>query len=406
MLDHKYILYCQSNGNGKSYLAIGMEDSLVVNFSGNAFDQLDEFLKEKNSWVFGCFSYDLKNEIEDLQSKNSDGVEMPEMIFFRPKMVLEIEKNEYKIRHNSTDYSQQKIDDIFNKSQSEKTAKNSLKEIRIESRTSKKEYLKNAAEILDHIQKGDIYELNYCQEFFVENITLSPWETYQSLNDYTKAPYACFMRWEDQYVLSGSPELFLEKKGSKIISKPIKGTIRRGANSDEDELLKIQLRNDKKERAENVMIVDIVRNDLSRTAKKSSVKVEELCEIYSYETVHQMISTVVSEKHPERTNVEVLKYAFPMGSMTGAPKIRAMELIEKFEDFKRGIYSGAIGYFEPNGDFTFNVVIRSILYDAKNKYCSYSAGGALTALSVPKNEYEESLLKAEAMKKSIVENAR
>jgi len=213
------------------------------------------------------------------------------------------------------------------------------------------------------------------------------------------------MRWNQQYVMSGSPELFLEKKGEKIISKPIKGTIKRGKDADEDALLIDQLKNDKKEVAENVMIVDIVRNDLSRTAKINSVKVEELCAIYSYETVHQMISTVGSEIHPDRSNVDVLKNAFPMGSMTGAPKIRAMELIEEYEDFKRGIYSGAIGFFTPEGDFTFNVVIRSILYNAKNKYCSYSAGGALTALSIPEKEYEESLLKAEAMKKAIVENA-
>jgi len=235
---------------------------------------------------------------------------------------------------------------------------------------------------------------------------LDPWQTYRSLNEYTQAPYSCYMQWQDQYMLSGSPELFLEKRGNKIISKPIKGTIKRGDNKAEDEALKHQLRKDKKEVAENVMIVDIVRNDLSRTAKKSSVVVEELCEIYSYETVHQMISTVVSEMRVDMEPVDVLKNAFPMGSMTGAPKIRAMELIEAYEDFKRGIYSGAIGYFKPNGDFTFNVVIRSILYDAKKKYASYAAGGALTALSVPEKEYEESLLKAEAMKKAIIKHAQ
>ena len=165
------------------------------------------------------------------------------------------------------------------------------------------------------------------------------------------------------------------------------------------------MQNDPKERAENVMIVDIVRNDLSRSAIKNSVQVEELCEIYSFETVHQMISTITSEVADETSNVEVLKHSFPMGSMTGAPKIRAMELIEELEDFKRGIYSGAIGYFEPDGDFTFNVIIRSILYNSSNKYCSFAAGGALTALSIPEKEYDETLLKAYAMKRAILEHA-
>jgi len=376
-----------------------------VNSHGSAFDQLSQFLNRKKSWVFGYFSYDLKNEIENLQSKNSDGLAFPEMIFFRPKLVLVIQNNTYEIAHNSSEYSKSEIEKIFRESQLKEEKKSPQKSTNIECRISKKEYLKNASAILNHIQKGDIYELNYCQEFYAENVHLNPWNTYVSLNKYTQAPYACFMRWNQQYVMSGSPELFLEKKGEKIISKPIKGTIKRGKDADEDALLIDQLKNDKKEVAENVMIVDIVRNDLSRTAKKNSVKVEELCAIYSYETVHQMISTVVSEIHPDRSNVDVLKNAFPMGSMTGAPKIRAMELIEEYEDFKRGIYSGAIGFFTPEGDFTFNVVIRSILYNAKNKYCSYSAGGALTALSIPEKEYEESLLKAEAMKKAIVENA-
>ncbi|MFT4660424.1 MAG: para-aminobenzoate synthetase component 1 [Patiriisocius sp.] len=405
MNSHKHLIYCQSNKNGKSYLAIGVEEELVLSDTRDSFEALDAFLQNKKSWVFGYMSYDLKNDVEDLKSENHDGLKFPEMVFFRPKLVLQISENEHNVKYNGAGFSDQEIDNILKDLTKKHPTKNEANNYSIKQRTSKNNYLRNTSQILNHIHRGDIYEMNYCHEFFIENIALNPWSIYQKLNALTQAPYSCFMRWENLHVLSGSPELFLEKKGGKIYSKPIKGTIKRGRNIAEDEVLKNELRNDPKERAENVMIVDIVRNDLSRSAKKNSVEVEELCEIYSFETVHQMISTITSEVSDETSGVEVLKHSFPMGSMTGAPKIRAMELIEKLEDFKRGIYSGAIGYFEPDGDFTFNVIIRSILYNSSNKYCSFAAGGALTALSIPEKEYEETLLKAEAMKKSILEHA-
>ncbi len=151
-------------------------------------------------------------------------------------------------------------------------------------------------------------------------------------------------------------------------------------------------------RSENIMIVDLVRNDLSRTAVKGSVKVEELCQVYSFRQVHQLVSTVVSEVEKTTSPVDILKETFPMGSMTGAPKISAMKIIEEEEETKRGLYSGAVGYFSPTGDFDFNVVIRSILYNKENKYVSFSVGGAITSKSTPEKEYEECLLKAKAMK--------
>jgi len=189
----------------------------------------------------------------------------------------------------------------------------------------------------------------------------------------------------------------MKKTGNTIISQPIKGTIKRSVNTQEDEKLKEKLFNDPKERAENVMIVDLVRNDLSRTAKKQSVKVEELYGIYSFKHVHQMISTIKSEIEPETDIVEVIKNAFPMGSMTGAPKVRAMQLIEKFERTKRGLYSGAFGYFSPENDFDFNVVIRSLLYNETKKYVSFTVGGAITSLANAKDEYNECLVKATAL---------
>ena len=198
---------------------------------------------------------------------------------------------------------------------------------------------------------------------------------------------------DDYSIFSGSPERFLKKVGSKLISEPIKGTAKRGLTKTEDEELIKSLVSDPKERAENVMIVDLVRNDLSKIATKNSVQVEELCQIYSFETVHQMISRISCDIKESASFTEIIKATFPMGSMTGVPKIRAMELIEEHESFKRGVYSGSIGYIKPNGDFDFNVVIRSLVYNRKNNYLSCSVGGAITIQSDPEKEYEECLIK-------------
>ena len=263
--------------------------------------------------------------------------------------------------------------------------------------------LKKLNKILKHIQRGDIYETNFCQEFYAENTTIDPLETYIKLNTISKPPFATFLKCRDKYLLSASPERYIKKMGNTIVSQPIKGTAKRSEDHHKDQALKYALKHDDKERSENIMIVDLVRNDLSKTAKKGSVKVKELCKIYSFEQVHQMISTVVSKKKKKIHPVEVIKTTFPMGSMTGAPKISAMEIIESLEETKRGLYSGAVGYFSPKGNFDFNVVIRSILYNATNKYISYSVGGAITAKSIPLKEYEECLVKAKAMRE-VLEN--
>ena len=252
--------------------------------------------------------------------------------------------------------------------------------------------------IKKHISKGDIYEMNFCQEFYSRKTEIFPPELYLGLNRLSPSPFSAYMKYGRKYLISSSPERFLAKRGEKIISQPIKGTIRRGQDPDEDLILKAELEKNEKERAENIMIVDLVRNDLSKTAKNGSVKVEELCRIYSYEHVHQMISTITSRFDSEQFDiVDVIRNAFPMGSMTGAPKIKAMELIDSYEKTKRGLYSGAIGYIAPNSDFDFNVVIRSILFNSTNKYLSYTVGSAITFQSVPEEEYKECILKAKGL---------
>jgi para-aminobenzoate synthetase component 1 len=270
--------------------------------------------------------------------------------------------------------------------------------VMVQARIDQKKYLEQVQKMQEYIHKGDIYEANFCMEFYAENATIEPLEKFQKLNAISQPPFAVFLKNNQQYLLSATPERYLRKEGEDLISQPIKGTARRYEDPVADEKAKDDLASNPKERAENIMITDLVRNDLSRTAQKGSVQVEELCGIYSFMQVHQMISTITSKMDEKYSVIDVLRLTFPMGSMTGAPKISAMKIIEELEATKRGLYSGAVGYFTPEGDFDFNVVIRSILYNQKKQYLSFSVGSAITALSVPEQEYEECLLKAKAMK--------
>ena len=267
----------------------------------------------------------------------------------------------------------------------------------IQCRFSKADYLDTVGHIKKEIGRGNIYETNFCMEFFSEAAMIHPPQVFKALNRVSPTPFANYFKWFDHYVLSATPERFLSKKGRKLISQPIKGTAKRSDDLAEDEQIKKELSNHPKEQQENVMIVDLVRNDLTKSAKKGTVAVEELFGVYSFKQVHQMISTVVCELKDDISNVEVLKNSFPMGSMTGAPKIKAMQLMEHYERSKRGLYSGAIGYFSPEDDFDFNVIIRTILYNKKNKYLSFQVGSAITYYAEAEKEYEECLLKVKAI---------
>lgn len=373
----------------------------------NGFQKLEEYQKTTNDWIFGYLSYDLKNDVEHLISQNHDGLEFPELYFFQPKKIFFLKGNILEVQYLQMvdDELQEDVCAILTTKIDQEvfTHEGSNKEHRpkIKLRIHKDEYHEKVNKLLAHIHRGDIYEANFCQEFYAENAEIDPLSTYTHLNHISKPPFATYMRLEDKYILSASPERYIKKKGTKIISQPIKGTAKRSEDVLEDQQLIENLQNDEKERAENIMIVDLVRNDLSKTAIKGSVQVEELCKIYTFDQVHQMISTVVSEVAEDQNPIEILKTTFPMGSMTGAPKISAMQIIENLEETKRGIYSGAIGYFTPQSDFDFNVVIRSILYNSTKKYVSYSVGGAITAKSIPEKEYEECLIKAKAMREVL-----
>lgn len=261
---------------------------------------------------------------------------------------------------------------------------------------SKSEYIEKINEIKKHIQRGDIYEMNFCFDFYAENVDINPFSIFEKLYGISKAPFSSLTKIDDLYLICCSPERFIKKEGDKIISQPMKGTAPRNADPVIDEENKNRLLHSKKEQNENVMIVDLVRNDLSKIATNGSVKVEELFGVKSFATVHQMISTIQCI-NDDKNLVEMLEATFPMGSMTGAPKKKVLELINEYEKNARGIYSGTIGILEENGDFDLAVIIRSIVYDAKNKYLSFSVGSAITAGCDAEMEYEECLLKAQTM---------
>lgn len=401
----KQIAWLDSNNYEQKYssydviLAVDASTFLETNYS-SAFTKLQQYKNQINDFLFGYLSYDLKNDTEKLSSNNLDGLDFADLYFFQPKKLFFIKGNELEIQYLEELKHEIEIDleGILHYNEKLNQVQHDVK---IHKRITKKEYLKNLETILEHIHRGDIYEMNFCQEFYTENASINPFEVYKKLIEISKPPFASFLKINNKYVLSASPERFVRKEHNMVISQPIKGTARRLVNKKLDEKLAKQLELDEKERSENIMIVDLVRNDLSKTAIKGSVKVKELCKVYSFEQVHQLISTVIAEVSNETDSVDIVKSLFPMGSMTGAPKLSAMHIIEALETTKRGVYSGALGYFSPTNDFDFNVIIRSILYNETNKYLSYSVGGAITAKSNPEKEYQECLLKAIAMKLAL-----
>ncbi|WP_281298787.1 anthranilate synthase component I family protein [Flavobacterium limnophilum] len=404
------VVFMDSNDYPQRYssydciLAVDAFTSVKTDYH-NAFDDLKQYQQVTKDWLFGYLSFDLKNDVELLNSNNFDGLHFPDLFFFQPKKIFLLKGNELEIQYLNmcddeveADFEEIRLQIADYRLQ---IADIQASEIEIKQRISKEEYLEKVSKILEHIHRGDIYEANFCMEFFAENALINPLEKFLKLNEISKSPLAVYFKNSTQFLLSASPERYLKKEGELIISQPIKGTAKRFLDVMEDEKAKNELASDPKERSENIMVSDLVRNDLSRTAQKGSVKVEELCGIYSFEQVHQMISTITSKLDPQFTGVDVIRTTFPMGSMTGTPKVSVLKIIEELEETKRGLYSGAVGYFTPNGDFDFNVVIRSILYNQEEKYASFSVGSAITSQSVPEKEYEECLLKAKAMREVL-----
>ena len=359
----------------------------------NKLNSLSTFIADTNDWVFGHLSYDLKEEIAGIKSNHPDYIAFPDLYFFQPAIILELTGNQVSIASATIHPTE-----IFSAIQKMNIPEQNGNTLFIQPRISKEDYLQKIKTLQQHILLGDCYEVNFCQEYFSEQANINPVQIYLQLTKLSPNPFACFYKYHSKYLLCASPERYLQKKNNRLISQPIKGTVKRDlANATNDNHLKEQLRESVKDRAENVMVVDLVRNDLSKVCLSGSVKVDELFGIYSFPQVHQMISTISGVPNPNKDFCEILKASFPMGSMTGAPKHRVMQLIEELEETKRGLYSGAVGYIDPSKDFDFNVVIRSIQYNEANQYLSYQVGGGITFYSDPEKEYEECLAKAAAI---------
>ena len=392
------VCYLQSNGYTDEYgsletlLAVDATD-IFESKDAHTFERLENFkARHPQKWMFGFFGYDLKNEIEDLTTSFPNPLGFPDAYFFVPQTVIKFSAQTVEI----TSPSPAKIFSHIMETAIEEEEEYTF-EGKIQPKMSKTEYLHAFEQLKAHIQRGDIYEVNLCQEFYAEQAVIDPVQTYSKLNSTSPTPFSTFFKINDKYILSASPERFLAKRRETLISQPIKGTAPRGNTAEEDLLIRQALRNNPKEIAENVMIVDLVRNDMTRSAEPGTVAAERNLEIKSYKQVHQLVSTITCRISHQIDDIEAIKNIFPPGSMTGAPKISAMQLCDRYEYSRRGVYSGTVGYFAPDGDFDFNVIIRTILYNRSSQYLSFHTGGAITIDAIAEKEYEECMLKASAI---------
>jgi para-aminobenzoate synthetase component 1 len=369
-----------------------------INANGiNALDGLQKFIEERRSWLFGQLCYDLKTDNEQVASIHPDEVQFPDLFFFEPEIVIRLNENELII---DSEEPAELFAEINSQGDERKSQLRSSPVV--EGRIPKDEYLSIIRQLRRHILRGDCYEINFCQEFFAEKTIIHPGEVYKRLVSISPNPFSALYRVDDKWLICASPERFLKRQDGRILSQPIKGTSRREPGDHiQDELNREELLHSAKDRSENVMVVDLVRNDLARVCREGTVRVDELYGIYSFPQVHQMISTVSGELKKSISFAEIIRATFPMGSMTGAPKKRVMELIERYEKTKRGIFSGCLGYISPDGDFDLNVVIRSIMFNALSGYLSFQVGSGITYYSDPEKEWQECLLKAEAIRQTL-----
>jgi para-aminobenzoate synthetase component 1 len=386
--DMKYAYFSFFQDNGIAYPHGGFPNTILAGSQSMELDQADRFYGQRE--MVGIVSYDFKNKVEKLSSGNQQLIDCPESLFFIPEIRIEFDAKYFNVFHPDGNRIGEEILHLFYPIVSNP-------KVEVSPLTTKEDYFSAIKTIQNHIEEGDMYELNYCLAFIFESQNWNPIIGFIDLMNKSPMPFSSLFKAKDQYLIGASPERFLKKDGKKLIAQPIKGTIKRGKDAEEDEILKTQLLYSEKERAENLMIVDLMRNDLSKISEIGSVDVEELFGVYPFAKVHQMISTVISTIKKDVGLKEVFHATFPMGSMTGAPKIKCMELIEQYENFRRGWFSGTLGHIQANGDFDFNVIIRSIIFDKSAGKGYFAVGSAITYDADAGYEYEECLLKASAI---------
>lgn len=386
-------LYLDSHGYEDPY---GHYEMLAACESIKWIHELQELSEYNADWRFGHLSFNFKNELFRGLKKADPSVNplFEDCSFFVPQTVCYIPASQQELIIESFSDPQLIARQIMETVVSPGTA---LPQLIFARSQNEAEYSTALEAVLSHIAAGNCYELNYCSEAAAHAPDLNPLTVYRSLKEKASMPFSAFYRQGNAYMMGASPERYFCKRQHQLIAQPIKGTAPRGLSEAEDEQIKKQLKSDPKEQAENVMIVDLMRNDLARCCEIGSVQVAELFGVYTFPTVHQLISTVTGTMLPDITLADIFERTFPMGSMTGAPKKRVLEITEELEATPRGLYAGTVGYQSPDGDADFNVVIRSLMYDATNGRLSYHSGGAITRQSRPAQEWAELLLKGRAL---------
>lgn len=394
-LDNNF--YTSRYGSFECIAAAGALSAVTANES----DPLHALQQAHNSnpdWFFGHMCYEYKDLLEKKLFSNHKAIHgSPLLHFVVPETVCYINQ----AQDTFTIETVLQADEVYQaitKCPGHNVA-DPLPKLTFRQTIDKEKYLNTIQRLLQHIKDGDCYEINYCIGGVTNCKDLSPVSSYQALNALSPSPFAAYYKLHNNYMMCASPERYIRKDGNQIISQPIKGTARRDTDPQKDEIIKAKLAANIKEQAENIMIVDLVRNDLARCCETGSIEVNELFGIYSFPQVHQLISTVSGTMKANSDFTTAIRTTFPMGSMTGAPKHKVMQLIEQYETTRRELFSGTIGYITPAGDFDFNVIIRTLFYNALSGVLSWSAGGAITYDSIPENEWEEMRLKAWAVER-------
>ncbi|MBM3432292.1 MAG: anthranilate synthase component I family protein [Bacteroidetes bacterium] len=376
-------------------LALGVARSFELGMDGSLND-LDAFLCSSEIGYVVQIGYGLKDHLEKLPSRHLDPIGFPDLYVFEPVVRIQLLGDRIHIWAPDAAAVWEQI-----LAGRDRLSSTEIPSIDFQPRSSRAQYREALEQVLSHIRRGDCYELNYCQEFYAAGVQLDPVTVYERLCAVVQAPFASFYRNKHRWMMGASPERFLKKQGDRVESRPMKGTAPRDIHPSVDSELAQALQESPKDRSENIMVVDLVRNDLSRVSKKGTVRVEALCALHSFPQVHQLVSTVSGQLRSGTGFRNILEACFPMGSMTGAPKVRVMELTDRYEYSARGLYSGSVGYLEPNGDFDLNVVIRSLQYNASSGYLSYHVGSGITAYSDPEKEWEECLWKSRGIREAL-----
>jgi len=386
--------------------------------AGQALTALTDFKAEQNDWLFGHLGFGLKAETMGCPSQLDDPLGFPDLFFFVPEHLILVASDKLLISSYSmeADALLEQIGSIAISNANEENVAHSRFDgadstdydprrqsaLSFEPAMNAAEYINRVEKLRSHIHRGDCYEINFCQEFRSKQAVIDPVKVFHQLVSLSPNPFSVYYKWNQRYLLCASPERFFRLEGRTVWSQPIKGTSPRyPGDAGLDRASAEQLAASPKERAENVMVVDLVRNDLSRICVPGTVQVEELFGVQSFPQVHQLVSTIRGELEPGKNVVDIIRACFPMGSMTGAPKKKVLELIEQYELIQRGLFSGAVGYIKPTGDADFNVVIRSLLYNEADRYLSCQVGSGITWYADAGKEYEECLLKAEAIRKTL-----